>query len=95
MKALIDDFFRKNSGKERIKADMEKQSVLERLGWKFIRIRGSEYYRNPAQTLTSICKKLKELKIEPQNLQNISNEYFLKEKIIARAEEILSEWSQK
>ncbi|MES2615637.1 MAG: hypothetical protein V4591_09500 [Bdellovibrionota bacterium] len=25
---------------------MQRQMVLERLGWKFIRIRGTEYFRN-------------------------------------------------
>ncbi len=31
--------------------DLKRQAILERLGWKFIRIRGSAYYRNPDKTM--------------------------------------------
>ena len=46
--------------------DMERQSILERLGWKFIRVRGSEYYRRPAQTIARIVSELNAAGIEPE-----------------------------
>ena len=33
---------------------MERQTILERLGWRFIRIRGSEYYRDAEQTMQRV-----------------------------------------
>ena len=38
-----------HSGEETVRQDMERQTILERLGWRFIRIRGSEYYRHPGK----------------------------------------------
>jgi very-short-patch-repair endonuclease len=32
---------------EKIPEDMERQAILERLGWKFVRLRGSEFFRAP------------------------------------------------
>lgn len=48
-------------------ADMEEQSVLERAGWRFIRVRGSEFYHHPQQTLDKIIATLNELGIAPNS----------------------------
>ena len=50
---------------ERLSEDMERQSVLERLGWKFERIRGSAFYRNPELAMRPVFEKLRELEITP------------------------------
>ena len=47
--------------------DMERQTILERLGWRFIRIRGSKYYHAPAQTIERVIQELTEFGIEPEN----------------------------
>lgn len=36
---------------EKLPENLARQAVLERLGWKFIRIRGSEFYRDPDGTM--------------------------------------------
>lgn len=41
-----------HSGDEKVRADMERQTILERMGWRFIRIRGSEYYRDLEATMS-------------------------------------------
>jgi predicted RNA binding protein YcfA (HicA-like mRNA interferase family) len=46
---------------ENIKEDMEKQTILERVGWRFIRIRASEYYTQPKRTITQLVKRLERL----------------------------------
>jgi very-short-patch-repair endonuclease/cellulose biosynthesis protein BcsQ len=46
-------------------ADFERQAILERLGWKFIRIRGSEFYRDKQGTINRVEEKLRRLRIEP------------------------------
>ncbi|AYD39144.1 hypothetical protein D4Z93_00625 [Clostridium fermenticellae] len=41
------------------RSSIERQLNLERLGWKFCRIRGTEFYYNPQKAIDKICKKLK------------------------------------
>ena len=64
--AIECDGERWHSGEQKIREDMERQAILERVGWRFIRIRGSEYYRDPSATMKRVCKELTELGIEPQ-----------------------------
>lgn len=86
------DFY--NNGKEGIKADMERQAVLERLGWRFIRVRGSEYYSNPEETLKRVLRELSEFGIKRKtNIENSNNNELL-EKVINRAKEILKNWEE-
>lgn len=47
--------------------DVARQMTLERLGWKFARIRGGEFFRNPDQSLQSLWMRLIELGITPQS----------------------------
>ena len=61
-----------HSGEDKIKEDMERQTILERSGWNFIRIRGSEYYSNPFKTIERVCRQLHDLKIEPFIVNNVS-----------------------
>ena len=52
-------------GPEQLEADMERQSVLERLGWKFVRIRSSLFFRDEERALAPLFRRLHELGIEP------------------------------
>lgn len=58
-------------GIEKIEQDMERQRVLERAGWTFLRIRGSVFYRDKQQSLQPLWDKLEELEIKP-NKKNLS-----------------------
>ncbi|WP_445147373.1 AAA domain-containing protein [Dyella sp. Tek66A03] len=51
---------------EKLADDMERQAILERLGWQFIRIRGSAFYRNPELAMRPIFDRLGELEIPPE-----------------------------
>lgn len=64
--AIECDGERFHSGEAKIREDMERQTILERLGWRFIRIRGSEYYRNPNQTMDRVIDELIAFGIEPE-----------------------------
>lgn len=64
--AIECDGERYHSGEDQIRADMERQTILERLGWRFIRIRGSEYYRNPEQTMERVVAELTKAGIAPE-----------------------------
>jgi very-short-patch-repair endonuclease len=50
---------------DRIPEEMAKQAVLERVGWRFRRIRASRYYRDPDGTVEGVCKDLRRLGVEP------------------------------
>lgn len=63
--ALECDGERWHSGDAKIREDMERQTILERLGWRFIRLRGSEYYRNPEKAMQHVFSNLTELGIQP------------------------------
>lgn len=67
--AIECDGERYHSGEDKIREDMERQTILERLGWHFIRIRGSEYYRNPEKTMERVATALTEEGIEPEDAE--------------------------
>ena len=96
--AIECDGDRYHSGEEKIFKDMERQTVLERLGWQFIRIRGSDYYRSPDQTMQRVFQRLEKLGIYPVDNTNFavknesSNE--LTEKVKIRAYELLKLWDE-
>ncbi len=52
-------------GPQQWDADLRRQRVLERMKWKFWRVRGSAYYRYPEAALASLWERLDELGIHP------------------------------
>ena len=92
--AIECDGERYHSGEAKIREDMERQTILERLGWNFIRIRGSEYYRNPDSTMERVVSELSRLSIAPEMYtdfeKNKNYETELLTRIKRRAHEILS-----
>jgi very-short-patch-repair endonuclease len=56
-----------HSSEVQIQNDMERQAILERIGWQFVRIRGSEYYRNPDKAMQRVFDELTQYGIMPEN----------------------------
>lgn len=80
-------------GEDKLEEDMNRQSILERLGWRFIRIRGSEFFSNETLAMENVINKLNELEIYPEeNQESSESDDVLKNKIILRAQEIRDEW---
>ena len=50
---------------ENLQQDLERQALLERLGWHFVRIRGGEYFRDPERALKPLFSRLAKLGITP------------------------------
>lgn len=50
---------------ESLGEDIARQAVLERLGWEFVRIRASAFYRDPDAALRRVFDRLAELGIKP------------------------------
>jgi hypothetical protein len=51
---------------EKLAEDMARQAVLERLGWQFVRIRGSAFYRDGDAAMRPVFDRLVELEIPPE-----------------------------
>lgn len=84
-----------HSGDEKVRADLERQVILERIGWKFIRIRGSEYYRDPEGTMERVKQELSRNGILPETVLDepaAQVESVLLDCVKIRAAQILDEW---
>jgi very-short-patch-repair endonuclease len=77
---------------ENLQADMERQAVLERLGWRFIRVRGSEFFRDPERALIPLYERLERMGIEPTSSEAPPPDTELSKRVIAEARRIRSEW---
>ena len=83
---------------EKLPEDMDRQSVLERMGWIFTHVRGTEFFRNPDRAMKPVFEKLLLLEISPNGAaseapakkQPYSD---LIERVIRRAEELRTKWS--
>lgn len=94
--AIECDGERWHSGEDKVREDMERQTILERLGWRFIRIRGSEYYRNPEATMDRVFHELEEYGIAPEQVDapiNSERETELLKRVKVRAAILLAEKS--
>lgn len=85
-----------HSGEEKIREDMERQAILERLGWRFIRIRGSEYFRNPKATIQRVIQKLHEYGIDKEESMQKTKTTFSEGELFNRvkleASKLLESW---
>ena len=92
--AIECDGERWHSSDEQIRSDMERQAVLERIGWRFIRIRGSEYYRQPDKTIHRVVSELEQYGIIPEDVikesvEAVDSSTELLERVKCRAAAIL------
>ena len=83
---------------EKLPEDMDRQSVLERMGWIFTHIRGTEFFRNPERAMKPVFEKLQLLEISPNGAASDAPakkqpSADLIERIIRRAEELRTKWS--
>ena len=72
-----------------------RQAVLERLGWHFSRVRGSQWYLDPDSALQKLKAELEALGITPEDSQdNIDSATRLQQAryVQQRAEQLLSDW---
>jgi very-short-patch-repair endonuclease len=84
---------------EKLPEDMDRQSVLERMGWIFTRIRSSEFLRNPTRAMKPVFEKLQMLEIPPDGDSTEAEgrpetSHDVIEWVIRRAEELRRNWSK-
>jgi len=76
--------------------DMERQAILERLGWKFVRIRGSEFFRDPDRAMIPVFERLERLGVTKSGgaERQIQNNCSFVEDILRRADQIRASWEE-
>jgi hypothetical protein len=80
---------------------LEHQMILERLGWKLIRVRASEYFRDPKKELEHLRRRLGARGVKPVDPERARSRGkpaeppgpSLHERVIQRAESIRSRWN--
>jgi very-short-patch-repair endonuclease len=79
---------------EKIAEDMARQAVLERLGWRFVRIRGSQFFRDPNAAMEPVFEALRRLQILPHREAPAAAPVgsALLDRVKRRAAEIVKEW---
>jgi very-short-patch-repair endonuclease len=78
---------------DQLNQDIERQNVLERLGWRFIRIRGSMFFRDPDAAMAQVFVKLDQLGIDPlgPNAQPFESDVVI-DRIRRSAELLRQQW---
>jgi very-short-patch-repair endonuclease len=83
---------------ERLHENMERQAILERLGWRFVRVRGSLFFRDPDRALAPVFRRLEELGIQPESsghaVTPVQDRSKLETRVMRQAEELRLTWSQ-
>jgi very-short-patch-repair endonuclease len=82
---------------ENLGRDLARQALLERLGWRFVRIRGSEYYRDPEATMDRAIARLAQFGVRTgaSELETTTlDDNGLRERVIRRAEAIRTTWQE-
>ncbi|MGD9713749.1 MAG: AAA domain-containing protein, partial [Thermomicrobiales bacterium] len=85
---------------EKLPEDMARQAVLERLGWKFIRIRGSVFFRDRDAAMIPVFERLKELDVSVESLevagdpQAATDGRSVVDEVVRRAAQLRAEWQE-
>lgn len=86
-----------HSSDEQLMNDMERQIILERVGWEFIRIRGGEFYRDKEGTMLRVFEELERRGIHPDlqgDAATANGKSDLFDRVRARAEALVAEWDK-
>jgi very-short-patch-repair endonuclease len=81
---------------EALTEEMSRQLTLQRLGWEFIRVRGTEFFRSPEKLTKKLTRRLAELEIRPiapESKTEAGETDTLASKVLKRAEMIRSRWT--
>jgi very-short-patch-repair endonuclease len=83
-------------GIDQIPADMARQAVLERAGWRFVRVRGTRFFRDPEGTTAWIVEELQRLGVQPVGqipAEQAPDAVALafRERVVRRAHEVMRE----
>jgi very-short-patch-repair endonuclease len=80
---------------DKVAEDLARQALLERLGWRFVRIRGTVFYRNRDEAMKPVFRELEDMGIQPIGSDMTTEPVVSSELLIAlkqRAQELHLEW---
>lgn len=83
-----------NHTEEEVIANLEEQEILERCGWEFIRIRASEYFRNPEKAIKDIIIQLDDKGIYPNHKEIYIDRNELLNNIKSEALELMEKYEE-
>jgi very-short-patch-repair endonuclease len=82
---------------DKLQQDLERQATLERLGWKFARIRGTQFFQNPDAAMAPVFAALEAQGIAPKlgrasPVETAERDSDLHDRVLRRACEIRRAW---
>lgn len=77
-----------------LQQELARQATLERLGWKFVRVRGTLFFLDPDAALAPVFAALTELGItqQPEQEEKSGSDSALRDRLLRRATEIRRAW---
>jgi very-short-patch-repair endonuclease len=82
---------------EKIPEDLARQAVLERAGWRFVRLRGTAFYRDPDAVMERVFEDIERLGVRPmastdaEAVEGSSADDALRLRVVRRATGIMQE----
>lgn len=83
-----------NHTEEEVIANLEEQEILERCGWEFIRVRASEYFRNPEKAIKDLIIQLDDKGIYPNHKEIYTDKNELLNNIKSEALELMEKYEE-
>ena len=83
-----------NHTEEEVIANLEEQEILERCGWEFIRVRASEYFRNPEKAIKDLIIQLDDKGVHPNHKEVYSDKNELLNNIKSEALELMEKYEE-
>ena len=83
-----------NHTEEEVIANLEEQEILERCGWEFIRVRASEYFRNPEKAIKDLIIQLDDKGVYPNHKEVYSDKNELLNNIKSEALELMEKYDE-
>ena len=83
-----------NHTEEEVIANLEEQEILERCGWEFIRVRASEYFRNPEKAIKDLIIQLDDKGVYPNHKEVYNDKNELLNNIKSEALELMEKYEE-
>ena len=83
-----------NHTEEEVIANLEEQEILERCGWEFIRVRASEYFRNPEKAIKDLIIQLDDKGVYPNHKEVYTDKNELLNNIKSEALELMEKYEE-
>ena len=85
---------------EKLSEEMDRQAILERMGWIFSRVRSTEFFRSKDRAMKPVFEKLESLEISPMKsnqtaVREVRGPGDLIDRVVRRAEKLRESWADR